>query len=171
MSLSYTHILLLLHSPLPLPSTLLFAMLSMCHFPTLYMALESGYYQLISIALHSSIRYTVLHHLNYNIKCIKYMKCLCFAFFHPLYTTLYVFYFIIQAMKRRISESKTLLRNMELQITVWRTELAESEIELVCAPGDALLVCTYIYILTTFYLPTVPISSEILIVIFDCGRL
>lgn len=46
-------------------------------------------------------------------------------------------------MKKRITESKNVLSSMELQIKVWRSELGQAEIELLCAPGDAMMVSLY----------------------------
>lgn len=43
-------------------------------------------------------------------------------------------------MKRRITEAKEVMNNMDMQIKVWRSELIEAEIQMDCAPGDAMMV-------------------------------
>ena len=46
-------------------------------------------------------------------------------------------------MKRRITEAKEVMNNMDLQIKMWRSELVEAEIQIDCAPGNAMLVSRF----------------------------
>ena len=48
--------------------------------------------------------------------------------------------YFVQALKRRITDAKEIMSNMDMQIKIWRAELLEAEIKIDCAPGDAMLV-------------------------------
>ncbi|XP_067931165.1 uncharacterized protein [Watersipora subatra] len=51
-----------------------------------------------------------------------------------------------QTMRRKITEAKEVMNDMDLHIKIWRSELMEAENQIDCAPGDAMLVaaiCCY----------------------------